>query len=137
MKSWLYALTGCGFGEIGEDENGELAFRWLIHPIEVLSRGKDGNVQLLDRMYNQKEIPTGKFYVQPDFEVMVPPDVPAEVCWELEQYGERITRDQMSIYRLTKERMEGTAESGVKWDDIADFLERHGQGNCLIMCLLH
>lgn len=128
IKGWLHALAGWGFGEFGENEDGEAAFRWLIHPVEFLNRGADGGVHHLDRLHKQEEIQSGKFYVQPDFEVMVPPDVSAEVCWRLEQYCERITRDQMSIYRLTKERMGIAAASGLKWGDIADFLQRHGQG---------
>ncbi len=128
FHSWLHALAGWGFGEIGENEDGELAFRWLIHPVEFLSRGADCGVYHVDRLHEQEEMQYGKFYVQPDFEVMVPPDVPPEVCWRLEQYCERITRDQMSIYRLTKDRMEIAAASGVKWEDIADFIQRHGQG---------
>ncbi|WP_161556826.1 helicase-associated domain-containing protein [Paenibacillus amylolyticus] len=128
FQGWLHALAGWGFGEIGKNENEEVVFRWLIHPIEFLNRGADCGVHLIDSLHKQEEIQSGKFYVQPDFEVMVPPDVPAEVCWRLEQYCERITRDHMSIYRLTKERMEIAAASGLKWVDIADFLQRHGQG---------
>ncbi|MCM3133689.1 hypothetical protein M3629_12905 [Paenibacillus polysaccharolyticus] len=125
---WLHALAGWGFGEIGEDEDGEVAFRWLIRPVEFLNTRTDCGVHHLDWLHKQEEVQSGKFYVQPDFEVMVPPDVPAEVCWRLEQYCERITRDQMTIYRLTKERMEIAAESGVKWGNIADFLHSHGHG---------
>ncbi|MCP1132829.1 helicase-associated domain-containing protein [Paenibacillus polysaccharolyticus] len=128
FQGWLHALAGWGFGEVGENENGEAAFRWLIDPAEFLNRRVDCGVYHVDRLHKQGEIHYGKFYVQPDFEVMVPPDVPAEVCWRLEQYCERITRDQMSIYRLTKARAETAAASGVKWEGIADFLQRHGQG---------
>lgn len=128
FQGFLHALAGWGFGEIGENENGEVAFRWLIDPAEFLNRGVDCGVYHVDRLHKQGKIHYGKFYVQPDFEVMVPPDVPAEVCWRLEQYCERITRDQMSIYRLTKDRVETAAASGVKWEGIADFLQRHGQG---------
>ncbi|WP_434750343.1 helicase-associated domain-containing protein [Paenibacillus amylolyticus] len=127
VRSWLFALAGWGFGEVGEDENGELAFRWLIHPGEFLIKDRDW-VNQSDSMLEQEEREFSRFYVQPDFEVMVPPDVSAEVCWRLELYSERVTRDQMSIYRLCKERMETAVASGVKWESIADFLERHGQG---------
>lgn len=128
FQGWLHALAGWGFGEIGENEYGEAVFRWLIHPIEFLNRGADCSVRLTDSLHKQEGIQSGKFYVQPDFEVMVPPDVSAEVCWRLEQCCERITRAQMSIYRLTKERMGIAAASGLRWRDIADFLQRHGQG---------
>ncbi|MGQ8874032.1 hypothetical protein [Paenibacillus sp. TSA_86.1] len=127
-RSWLYALAGWGFCEVGEDENGGLAFRWLIHPREFLIKEREW-VNQTDLMIEQEERASSQFYVQPDFEVMVPPDVSAEVCWRLELYSERITRDQMSIYRLCRERMETAIASGVKWESIADFLESHGQGD--------
>lgn len=125
IESWLHALAGWGFGEVGEigdDENRELAYRWLVDPVELLNLGSD----CVDKPDEKR---SGGFYVQPDFEVMVPPNVSPEICWTLENYSERITRDQMSIYRLTKERIEKAVANGVKGEVIANFLEAHGQGD--------
>jgi len=126
IRSWLHALAGLGFGEVGEEKNGGLAFRWLTPPAELLKKETE-HIQRSE-MYKQEERQSSKFYVQPDFEVMVPPDVSAEVCWRLEHCSERITRDQMSIYRISKERLETAVSSGIKLESIVHFLRRHGQG---------
>ncbi|MBB6022696.1 hypothetical protein HNR77_003795 [Paenibacillus sp. JGP012] len=134
IKSWLVALAGWGFGEVGETADGALAFRWLMNPAELMdirrsARSVEADVVRLHARVESEET-FARVYVQPDFEVMVPPDVSPEVCWGLEHYCERMTRDQMTIYRLCKERVE-KAESiagGQKGQSAVQFLEKYSYG---------
>ncbi|WP_248062923.1 hypothetical protein [Paenibacillus silvae] len=134
MKSWLVALAGWGFGEVGETADGALAFRWLMNPAELMDiHSSARNVEAdVARHHTQVEVEeaSARVYVQPDFEVMVPPDVSPAVCWGLEHYCERMIRDQMSIYRLCKERVE-KAESiagGQERQSAVQFLEKYSYG---------
>nr|WP_145404000.1 hypothetical protein [Paenibacillus xylanexedens] len=135
IKSWLMALAGWGFGEVGETADGALAFRWLMNPAELMGiRRSTRSVEAdVARHHTQVEVEeaSARVYVQPDFEVMVPPDVSPAVCWGLEHYCERMIRDQMSIYRLCKERVE-KAESiagGQERQSAVQFLEKYSYGS--------
>lgn len=109
---WLHALTGLGYGEVGENATGKLFFRWLIEPASLLGTGNDSSMDANENAY----------YVQPDFEIMVPPNVTPQIRWNLEHCAELISRDRMSIYRITKERVLGAAEIGFTPDIMVRFL---------------
>lgn len=115
VRGWLCALAGWGYGEVGEDQSGELAFRWLIEPQSLLNREQE--------MVSETE-PSG-FYMQPDFEMLVPPEAGPDVIWMLEQYAERVTRDQMSIYRLTRERFISAIARGYGLHEVMEFLDQY------------
>ncbi|WP_440110831.1 helicase-associated domain-containing protein [Paenibacillus sp. QZ-Y1] len=112
VRGWLHALAGLGYGEVGENAAGKPFFRWLIEPAALLGAGNDS---LMDTNENA-------YYVQPDFEIMVPPDVTPQIRWNLEHCAELINRDRMSIYRITKERVLGAAEIGFTSDKMVRFL---------------
>ncbi|WP_174704672.1 helicase-associated domain-containing protein [Paenibacillus physcomitrellae] len=65
------------------------------------------------------------FFVQPDYEVLVPPNTPYTIRWELELCCELISADVMTTYRLTRESVERAAENGRKAGEVLAFLERH------------
>ncbi|WP_336763559.1 helicase-associated domain-containing protein [Paenibacillus sp. USHLN196] len=115
IRDWLYALAGWGYGEVGEDPSGELAFRWLIDPQSLLYRGHE-------TVYEME--PCG-FYVQPDFEMLVPPEAGPGVIWLLEQCAERVTRDRMTIYRMTKERVISAIAKGHALHELMGFLNQY------------
>lgn len=115
MRGWLDALAGWGYGEVGEDQSGELAFRWLIEPKSLLYLGQE---------------PVGEteqcgFYVQPDFEMLVPPEVRPDMCWMLEQCAERVMRDRMSIYRITREHIVSAIARGLELKEVMGFLDQY------------
>ncbi|WP_339307027.1 helicase-associated domain-containing protein [Paenibacillus sp. FSL R5-0519] len=115
IMGWLYALAGWGYGEVGEDQSGDLAFRWLIDPQSLLYRERE--------MVSETE-PSG-FYMQPDFEMLVPPEARPDVIWMLEQCAERVTRDRMSIYRMTRERFVSALAKGRGLDEMMEFLDQY------------
>ncbi|WP_413407894.1 helicase-associated domain-containing protein [Paenibacillus amylolyticus] len=115
IRGWLCALAGWGYGEVGGDQSGALAFRWLIEPQSLLYQEQE--------MVSETE-PCG-FYMQPDFEVLVPPEAGPDVIWMLEQYAERVTRDRMSIYRLTRERFISAIARGYALHEVIEFLDQY------------
>ncbi|PQP80411.1 hypothetical protein C0Q44_26855 [Paenibacillus sp. PCH8] len=115
IRSWLNALAGWGYGEVGENSSGELAFRWLIEPKSLLYRGQE----------RVTETEKCGFYVQADFEMLVPPEVRPDMYWMLDLCAERVTRDHMSIYRLTRERMLSAIAGGMELQKIMNFLYQY------------
>ncbi|QOS80120.1 helicase-associated domain-containing protein [Paenibacillus sp. JNUCC31] len=114
-RGWLDLLAAFGYGEVGETSEGRLYYRWLIEPVNLLDSGYDGAMD----SGNQT------FFVQPDFEIMVPPDIPPQVRWNLELISELASRDRMSIYRVTKERIIAAAVIGFTADAMVSFLGRY------------
>lgn len=105
---WLEPAAALGWLELGRSSRtGELLLR--VPPEEA----------------DAQETP-GRFYVQPDFELIVPPDVPADVRWELERIAERRSTDQVHVYAVTQSSVRFACENGASAQVIAGFLEEHG-----------
>ncbi|PWW44298.1 MULTISPECIES: helicase-associated domain-containing protein [Paenibacillus] len=115
IRGWLNVLAGLGYGEVGESTAGELFYRWQIDPKLLLNLAKD------EAEHEGKNT----IFVQPDFEIMVPPDVTPSVRWNLDIGAELISRDRMSIYRITKERIVAASEIGLTADAMINFLSRY------------
>ncbi|WP_179032850.1 helicase-associated domain-containing protein [Paenibacillus kribbensis] len=117
IKGWLKALTAFGMGDWGLSALGELCFRWNVSPLDMLRLYKD-------EVGHQEQ---GTFYMQPDFEILVPPDVSYDVRWQLECCCERVTGDRMAVYRLTRESVAEAIELGMEARAIFALLDKHSQ----------
>ena len=75
----------------------------------------------------QQELDSAKnvFFVQPDFEIMVPAEVAPQVRWKIENCAELLSCDRMSIYRVTKEHIVRASHSGFTSDKVVEFLRRY------------
>lgn len=73
---------------------------------------------------------SGLFFVQPDGEIIVPPDVGLAERWLLEQIAERVTIDALFVYRLTRQACEEACNAGYTLQSVTEFLER-GSGEQL------
>ncbi|KIL35226.1 hypothetical protein SD71_14315 [Cohnella kolymensis] len=73
---------------------------------------------------------SGLFFVQPDGEIVVPPDVCLAHRWLLEQMAERVTIDALFVYRLTRTACEKACHAGYTLEAVTEFLER-GSGEPL------
>ncbi|USB34594.1 helicase-associated domain-containing protein [Paenibacillus sp. YPG26] len=121
MHGWLEMLCGLGFVDLGLGREGETAFRWRNRPRlqEQISTNCTDNT---DAGHSAAGL-EGRFYVQPDFEILVPCDVPYLPRWELELYAHGVTYDAMSVYKLSRESVALALEHGRNPADIAVFLE--------------
>lgn len=111
IKGWLAALIAFGMGDWGLTALGELCFRWNVSPLDMLRYHKDSdNNEEIDEVKHQEQ---GAFYIQPDFEILVPPDVAYDVRWRLECCCERLKGDRMAVYRITRESVTEAIELGM------------------------
>lgn len=72
----------------------------------------------------------GRFVVQPDFEVLVPPEVPYTLRWILAGYAELLHNQDLWSFRLTREMLESAAELGCPPGNAIAWLTAHAQGGC-------
>lgn len=115
-KGWITLLTAFGYGDTGTAVGLQegIYFRW-INPIRYAPE-------------ERAHVTQPSIYVQPDFEVIVPPNAPYSIRWLLEGCAELAVRDQMTIYKLTKERLGEGAEVGITPSLVLEWLTRYAQG---------
>lgn len=123
LRAWLQLLTGAGWVDLGENERGEVLFRW---------RTRTG-AQLLavDPQRMQDETGGGHIaplIIQPDFEVLIPPETPYTVRLMTAKLAERVADDHMSVYRLSRESLATAADAGLDPEQAISFLEEHAAG---------
>lgn len=106
LNSWLYVLCQCGWVEQGRlVQNGSVTvFRWCEEQFEFMHETKQ-ELNVIDQ----------SIIVQPDFEILVSPEVPLATRYELELLTECVRLDVMSQYRLTKRKFCLALESGLSW----------------------
>ncbi|MGZ7443787.1 helicase-associated domain-containing protein [Paenibacillus sp. TH7-28] len=114
IGSWLAACAGFGWMDLGENPEDGLMFRWRIGRDELASFHEGGSGEA-----------AGKVIVQPDFEILVPPDVPFSVRFELEACCEHVATDVMSVYRLTRASVAGASRYGRTPEEVSAFLAGH------------
>jgi hypothetical protein len=110
---WVQPLIAFGWLEKGSDDSLKqlsTLYRWKSQPLSPMVSSTE-NEQLL--------------YVQPDFEVLVPPNVSFAVRWELSAIADYYESDPMSLYKLSKESMQRGLERGHNLDQTLTFLEQH------------
>jgi len=86
-------------------------------------RGRDGALAV--RRPAPEEPGDEGWYVQPDFEVIVPPDAPYAARWALESFAEYAGGDAVDRYRLTRAAWERALQAGGEPDRLIETLRRH------------
>lgn len=106
LNSWLYVLCQCGWLEQGKlvQNTSVTVVRWHEEQFELVHETKQ-KLNVLDQ----------SIIVQPDFEILVPPEVPLAIRYKLELFTECVRLDVMSQYRLTKRKFCLALESGLSW----------------------
>ncbi|GAB7053885.1 MULTISPECIES: helicase-associated domain-containing protein [unclassified Paenibacillus] len=113
QQKWLDPLAAMGWLEKGTEAlGGRVHYRWCVRLFQA------------SRTPQESEEP-GRFMVQPDFEIIVPPDVTDEVCWELCCIADPVAHDQVSVYKLSKASIRRALENGRTAEEMAEFLEAH------------
>ncbi|WP_018751593.1 helicase-associated domain-containing protein [Paenibacillus sanguinis] len=134
IDAWLEALCGFGFIELGGIMAEGTAFRWLLDREGLALLGRRSMVvSELTRTGSPADDSSSegkhglpiRIIVQPDFEILVPPELPFTVRFELEACAEHITTDVMSVYRISRSAVEQAARLGRSVQDMLDFLSRY------------
>lgn len=105
LRGWLRTFHAFGFCHLArpEQEEGAWAFRL---PEQEMAEGPG-------------------FFIQPDFEILLPAAAPFYLRWELEAIAECVRTDQMDVYRLTKASFEQGVEHGRTMESVLRFMETH------------
>ncbi|TVX94173.1 helicase-associated domain-containing protein [Paenibacillus agilis] len=110
MKAWLHALHSFGWCELRTASDSSIWYKWLISSEDdVDEQTEDGR----------------GFFVQPDFEIIAPPDCPLFIRWQLEQIAEHTSSSGMHMYRLTKDSFQAAIDAGRTRKQQQDFLEQY------------
>lgn len=123
-NAWLYAFAGFGWMDVGMLPDHRNCFRWRISADEVRNAG------VLDKgcLTSLPDMSTSKFYVQPDFDIIVLPDVPYLLRWRLMMLTDIHKSDRTSIYRLTKASILQAVRKGIGVNEIISFMVEHAEG---------
>lgn len=111
--SWLRLLTGCGYIDLGMDHDGQFLFRWRMDPCSLLSGS------------SKDDTGSSGLFIQPDFDILIPPDVPYMVKFTAALCTERISDDVMTVYRLTRDSVAQAATAGMGPEAITAFFTEH------------
>ncbi|TXK85707.1 helicase-associated domain-containing protein [Paenibacillus sp. N3.4] len=120
MDALIIPLAIFRFVELSKDQEGTLWFRWLISPLEANLSVDDRSSE--DFLILQKE---HSLYVQPDFDILLPPQVPLRVEWEIAAFADLLSTDLVRTYRLKSESFHRAWEKGVSSEMIISLLQEH------------
>lgn len=139
--AWLSCLAGFGWCELGDAKGTGWCFRWmtskpLITQSGPIDAGCPGNYVEAREILNTRAIgpiresaePASLVIVQPDFEVLVPPEVPYNLRWILGGCAELLHTDGLWSFRLCRERLEQAAEQGWSPQSVISWLASHALG---------
>lgn len=118
---WLRCLVGFGWCELGSTHEGTPCFRWT----SARPKLDYDNKPLSD---SDNEFSSALFIIQPDFEILVPPEVPYDVRWTLSACAELLQSDVMWSFRLTREMFEFASDKGISPEETISWLKAHALG---------
>ncbi|WP_019911475.1 helicase-associated domain-containing protein [Paenibacillus sp. HW567] len=138
-RVWIGCLSGLGWCELGNTEEGVLIFRWTDGKpqlAEATSAEDDPRCLIVSAEppegtapeEDDASTPSSLFIVQPDYEVLVPPECSYEVRWVLAGCAELLYSEDLWSFRLTRERFQSAAEQGLSPDWVIAWLGSHALG---------
>jgi hypothetical protein len=107
-RSWVEALRGLGWLQIGEGKDGEEVFRWLCDPSGI----------------TENEWQAEPVRMLPSCDIYVLPEADFRIRWELEAMAELIASDRMAVYRIDGRSIARAVENGRDAAYITAILER-------------
>ena len=121
---WVSALASFGWMDVGMIADHRSCFRWTVSSDQVL------NALFYDTVIYQtsalESISTNSFYVQPEFEIIILPDVSNLLRFKLSMFTNLLISDRTSIYKLTEESVTRALQRGIELRDIISCLSTHG-----------
>ncbi|WP_281887853.1 helicase-associated domain-containing protein [Paenibacillus sp. YYML68] len=131
-EQWLRPLHALGWLEKGlaGGEATRTVYAWHCRPFTSVSSVMSGTsvsqgTAVLAMSADTAMEAEAPFVLQPDFDVLIPPDAPLKLQWELLCFTEALKRDTLSVCKLTKSSVKHALEQGRCADDILCFLEKH------------
>ncbi|KRE51836.1 helicase-associated domain-containing protein [Paenibacillus sp. Soil724D2] len=121
MTTWIAPLSVFRFIELGTDKENHIWFRWLITPIQEVLHYKDKDFRSLETYVDVSP----SLYVQPDFEILLPPDVFLRTEWDIAAFADLQTTDLVRTYRVTKESFYRAWEKGMSSEEMIRILHEN------------
>ncbi|KRE90541.1 hypothetical protein ASG89_09660 [Paenibacillus sp. Soil766] len=118
MAAWIRPLSIFRFVDLSEDQEGQLWFMWLITPTLRAGESSDSPIEL--SLQTEPSL-----YVQPDFEVLLPPNASLRLEWEVAAFADLQNADLVRTYRLTKESFGRALDHGRRSADVIQVLRDH------------
>ncbi|WP_438351486.1 hypothetical protein ACP8HI_13065 [Paenibacillus sp. FA6] len=118
--AWVSALAGLGWMDVGILADHRSCFRWRISSDQVLNALFYDTVKY--RTSEPESVSTNPFYVQPEFEIIVLPDVPNLLHYKLSMFTSLLISDRMSIYKLTEDSVTQAIQKGIRVKDMISFI---------------
>lgn len=113
-EKYLLPLQAMGWLQLDSTTDGRTLFRWRsdFHPQPNVFNGNG----------MEEESVNPSLYIQSDFDIIAPPNVSLQVLWFLERIAERVSADEVSIYKLSKATLGAAIEVGLTIEDCIAFL---------------
>ncbi|MFI2857603.1 helicase-associated domain-containing protein [Paenibacillus sp. JSM ZJ436] len=117
-QAWMDFMAAAGWADIGQCEQGRpwLSLRLPGHALLSPPRGPIDESSLSIQPC---------LYVQPDGDILVLPDAPLSVHWDVARCAERLSEDRITTYRLTRESLQTAARQGYSAGEMLNGLTRY------------
>ncbi|TCS78239.1 helicase-associated domain-containing protein [Tepidibacillus fermentans] len=103
----------------------ELEILKPLAELGILTYTGDWKKELFIKLKKPNDEEIDQFYVQSNFEVLVPSNLRYSIRIELEHFADLEKRDQLSLYRITQGSLFRGLEKGKKIEQILDFLDQY------------
>jgi hypothetical protein len=129
IRSWLELNDIAVSEDQFEEEWCDWLARWVepCAAFEWLKQEDDGAIRwslgLLPDNDDSDHAEEHKLFVQPDFEIIVPPTASPYTRWELECIASAVRYDRVAVYKLTPESVCFALENGRTAEQLLQFLE--------------
>jgi len=130
---WLEVLAGCGWCRLGADREGGICFSWMECKPELPGwqepPSAPGSEEESGTPADSEQVASSAaFIVQPDFEVLVPPEVTYTQRWKLACCAELLSVDGLWSFRLTRKKLAFASEAGMPAEETIAWLGGHALG---------
>ncbi|WP_010269868.1 helicase-associated domain-containing protein [Paenibacillus senegalensis] len=112
-KLWIMPMRAFGWLEMSGEDAHSIVLQPVFSPLSLNNASS-----------RQQHLPEAEAacFVQPDYEVIVPPDVSFSIHWHLDAMAERAVSDTVAIYRLSRKSVQQAFAEGYTANDCLAFL---------------
>jgi hypothetical protein len=114
LERFFFSHLGAAGVVAAGQVNGELACR-----LTPLGRHLLCSVPAPDHQWDNS------FFVEPNFEMLVPRDISLDILWAIEQVADLVKHDQVMVYMISKSSVYRAMQDGYDAESLIEFLSRY------------
>ncbi|MHA0857292.1 hypothetical protein [Paenibacillus sp. CMAA1364] len=126
IKTWVTAFAGWGWMDVGMSVDHRICFRWTLPSSQIRNVLYENH--LSSSMTSAVDVSMRKLYVQPEFDIIVLPDVPHTLRFTLSLFTSLQMNDHTSIYKLTEDCVLQALQRGITIEEIISFMTFNCEG---------